>query len=73
MNNQKKLKKLAEIEGKTVEELLTEASCDSVVPSICTEPDCNYTTGMEPDQSHGYCEGCGKSTVASCLVLAGII
>lgn len=70
---QKKLKKLAEIEGKSVEELIEIASFDSVVPSICMEPGCDYTTGMEPDQRQGYCEGCGKNTVVSCGVLAGII
>lgn len=68
-----KLEKLAKMEGKTVEELLREASFDSVAPAICTEPGCDYTTVMEPDQDCGYCEVCGKNTVQSCLILAGII
>ena len=69
-----KLRTLAECEGyENVHELLEAAVHDSVVPSICTIPGCDYTTGMEPDQNRGYCEACGKQTVQSCLVLAGII
>jgi hypothetical protein len=46
---------------------------DSVAPAICTEPECDYTTEMEPDQDAGYCEACGNNSVASALVLAGLI
>jgi hypothetical protein len=45
----------------------------TVSPAICTEPDCDYTTEMEPDQDAGYCEACGKNSVASALILAGLI
>jgi hypothetical protein len=68
-----KLEDLAKIEGTTVDQLLTEATYDSVAKGICTNPNCNYTTEVEPDQEHGHCENCGTKTVASCLVLTGII
>jgi len=68
-----KLRELANIEGKTVDELLAEATYDSVAASICSNPGCSYTTGMEPDQDAGWCEECGTPTVVSCLVLAGIL
>lgn len=69
-----KLQTLVESEGyESVQNMLEAAVHDSVVPSICTIPGCDYTTGMEPDQNRGYCEACGKQTVQSCLVLAGII
>jgi hypothetical protein len=68
-----KLETLAEIEGMTVEELLDSSVCDSVVPGICKNKGCDYTTSVEPDQDKGYCEACGTQTVASALILAGII
>ena len=40
---------------------------------FCTNPDCDYTTEVEPDSSSGYCEICGTQTVQSCLVLAGMM
>jgi hypothetical protein len=68
-----KLPQLAEIEGMTIEEMLESATFDSVAKGICTNPDCNYTTEVEPDQKEGYCEVCATNTVASCAVLADII
>lgn len=69
-----KLQQLAEIEGfDDPMELLQEAITDSVVPGICMEPGCDYTTGVEPDQGRGWCELCEKNSVKSCLVLAEII
>lgn len=68
-----KLEKLAEIEGKEIEELLESATFDSVAAGICSNPDCDYTSEVEPDQAHGHCEVCDTKTVTSCLVLAGII
>jgi hypothetical protein len=69
-----KLRKLAESEGyERVDDLLYEAAYDSVVPGICTRPDCSYTCDCEPDARKNYCEACGKQTVQSCLVLAGVI
>ena len=74
MTYSEKLTQLAELEGYTDEmDMLQEASCDSVVPSICVNQGCDYTTGMEPDQDEGWCEECETNTVKSCLVLAGII
>jgi hypothetical protein len=73
MSNEIKLQTLAKNEGMTVEEMLSEATFDSVAKGICSEPDCNYTCEVEPDQTEGYCEECGGQTVTSCLVLAGII
>lgn len=69
-----KLEQLAQIEGYTdTLDLLQDASIDSVNPGICTNPDCDYTTEVEPDQAHGYCENCCTYTVASPLVLEDII
>lgn len=65
---------LAHIEGyESLEEMLEERGLDSVVPAICTNPGCSYTTGMEPDQDKGFCDECKTNTVKSCLILAGII
>ncbi len=70
----RKLAQLAECEGhESVEDMLKACFADSVAPAICTKPDCAYTTDMEPDQDRGYCEACGGNTVASALVLAGLI
>ncbi len=46
---------------------------DSVGPAICTAPSCSYTADMELDQREGYCEACGRNTVQSALILAGVI
>lgn len=70
-NKTKKLSKLAKLEGMTEEELIEEATCDSIAKGICTNPNCDYTTNVEPDQDAGHCDVCGTKTVASCLVLAG--
>jgi hypothetical protein len=34
---------------------------------------CEYTAEMEPDQDRGWCEVCETNSMASALVLAGII
>jgi hypothetical protein len=71
---QAKLARLIEIEGfDNFEQLAQAVLSDSVSPAICTEPDCDYTAEMEPDQDRGYCEACGKQSVVSALVLAGLI
>jgi hypothetical protein len=68
-----KLDELAKDGGHASVGAMLEASVtDSVAPAICTEPECNHTTEMEPDQDAGYCEACGKNSVASALVLAGL-
>jgi histidinol-phosphate/aromatic aminotransferase/cobyric acid decarboxylase-like protein len=72
-----KLAKLVELEGFESETALFEtAVADSVCPAICCNPDnpdCNYTTEMEPDQAQGWCEVCERGTVVSALVLGGLI
>jgi hypothetical protein len=69
-----KLEKLIEIEGFENEEaLIAAAVVDSVCPAICMNDDCEYTCEMEPDQDRGWCEVCGTNSMASALVLAGII
>lgn len=69
-----KLNRLAEIEGfGSVDEMLSEATFDSSCYGICMNSDCEYTTEVEPDQSHGWCEECGTQSVKSCLILAGLI
>jgi hypothetical protein len=69
-----KLNSLARDEGfESVPEMLQASVLDSVSPAICTEADCNYPTEMEPDQDQGWCEVCGKNTVASALILADLI
>jgi hypothetical protein len=69
-----KLDVLVELEGYSdLLELLEANITDSVCPAICMNGDCNYTTGMEPDQEQGYCELCQTNTVKSAMVLAGVI
>jgi len=73
MTNQEKLEALARTEGLSVEEMLEQASFDSVAKGICMNEGCDHTCEVEPDQDKGYCESCGTQTVKSCLILAGII
>lgn len=74
MSKLDKLSTLANYAGYSdVQDLLEENVIDSVVPGICKNPDCDYTTEVEPDSDSGWCEECGEGSVVSCLVLAGII
>lgn len=67
-----KLEALRAAEGfPSVEAMLEAAAFDSVSPAICIA--CDATAEMEPDQDRGWCESCGRNTVVSALVLAGII
>lgn len=68
-----KLETLAEQYGYSAEELLEEYGLDSIVPGICMNPGCEFTTEYEPDQREGWCGACGTTTVRSALVLAGFI
>jgi hypothetical protein len=69
-----KLQQLIEIEGFDSEDaLLAAVVADSVSPAICLNEGCDYTAEMEPDQDRGFCEVCGTNSVASALVLAGLI
>jgi hypothetical protein len=72
-----KLSKLCAIEGYEDEnDLFAAAMADTVCPAICcnpANPECDYTTEMEPDQDRGWCEECQRGTVVSALVPGGII
>lgn len=54
-------------------EFLQEISFDSICPGICRNPNCDYSTEVEPDQHGGWCEECNTQTVQSALVLKGMI
>lgn len=68
-----KLDKLAELEGKSVDQLLDDCIMDCVNPGICINEWCDYTTEVEPDQRKGWCEECEEGSVQSALILAGVI
>jgi hypothetical protein len=68
-----KLDALADGEGLTVDELLETYGTDAVVPGICTNDGCDFTAHYEPDQDEGWCEECETPSVASALILAGVI
>jgi hypothetical protein len=68
-----KLECLASAWAMSVTRLLEEYGLDEVVPGICMNPDCEYTTGVEPGEREGWCGACGATSVRSCLVLAGLI
>jgi hypothetical protein len=68
-----KLKLLALDCGLSTKQLLEHRPFDSVQPGICTNPGCDYTDEVEPDQANGFCAECETETVASVLVLAGLI
>lgn len=73
----KKRKEFYKLEGITTKDewqtFLQETIFDSVSLGICTNEDCSYTTEVEPDCDSGYCEECDTCTVASILILEGII
>jgi hypothetical protein len=69
-----KLDQLVDSEGyDSLDDLIAAAASDSASPAICMNEGCDYTAEMEPDQREGWCEACGTNTVASALILAGII
>lgn len=53
--------------------MLEYAAIDSVVPGICLNDGCDYSTDVDPNQERGWCETCETNTVMSCLILADII
>lgn len=68
-----KLMKLCDLEGfQSLDDLLQIAAAGSVCPAICMTEGC-CTAAMEPDQDQGFCEACGGNTIASVLVLVGLI
>jgi hypothetical protein len=68
-----KLDLLAETCGLSVTSFIEEYALDDVVPGICMNPDCDYTSEVEPDQREGWCEECDTCSVRSGIVLAGLI
>lgn len=69
-----KLVTLAETEGfADVAEFLEDHAQGSVMPAICVATDCDHTADLEPDQRSGFCEKCGRPTMQSGLVIAGVI
>tara|TARA_R110002012_G_scaffold79187_1_gene201722 strand:+ start:930 stop:1181 length:252 start_codon:yes stop_codon:yes gene_type:complete len=57
----------------SAEECVEACIFDGVMPSICTNGACEYSTEYEPDQEHGFCEACGENTVVSIAVLQGVL
>lgn len=72
MTDDAKLDQLARDWGMSVDELLDAYVIDSLVPGICMNEDCDYSTEYESDQDEGWCECCNTQTVTSALLLAGI-
>jgi len=71
---EQKLAELLEIEGcDEITELAEAVFSNSVSPAICMNEGCSFTCEMEPDQDRGWCEECCTNSVASALVLAGLI
>jgi len=68
-----KLDKLASVWGLSVSEFIDSYALEGVSPGICMNPDCGYTTEVEPDQTEGWCEECETCSVRSGVVLAGLI
>ncbi len=64
-----KLEVLADSEGTDVAGLFAACTFDGACMGICTNPRCDYTTEVEPDQTQGYCEVCNTLTVASAVKL----
>ena len=46
---------------------------EGLMPAICMNKGCNYSTEMEPDQDRGWCENCNTNSLSSASVLMGII
>lgn len=66
-----KLETLTEEYGSDIDTLLYAASCDSVVPGICMNEDCDFVVdSCEPDARENWCECCETNTVCSLVELA---
>lgn len=60
-------------DGEDIDGMVEHFALKSVQPGICSDEDCMaVTTRIEPDQREGWCHGCGKNTVKSVGVLAGL-
>lgn len=72
MSNSMLLDIMAADLGLEVDDMLDEATYDSVAPGICTL--CRTTVDFcEPDARENHCDSCDTYTVKSALVLAGVI
>ena len=54
-------------------DLMTDYMHEGIMPAICMNKDCNYSTEMEPDQDRGWCENCSTNSLSSAAILMGII
>lgn len=54
-------------------DLIEDYVFDGVMPGICQNEGCDYSTEYEPDQEQGWCESCGTNTVMSASIMAGVI
>ena len=72
MDKSELVQKLVEMEGTPLNELIVNATYDSVAKGICTKC-ADYSTDIEPDSDDGMCEECGTATVASVLVLCEMV
>lgn len=69
--DREKLVKLAKEYGyRDVYAMIEKSAIDSLVPGICMEYGCDYSTDVEPDARENWCDGCGRNTVKSCLEIA---
>lgn len=68
-----KLDDLLEAEGLSFDEYISEYGSENVVPGICMNDGCDFTTNVEPDQQKGWCDDCEQETVCSGIILLGAI
>lgn len=71
--DKEKLWRLGEEYGLAPDDLIEEFGAEELVPAICTNGGCDFTTEYQPRESGGWCERCEMRSVASALVLAGIM
>jgi len=57
----------------TPEEMVEDYVFDGVMPAICMNEDCDYSTEFEPDQDAGWCESCGTNSCQSAAIMMGVI
>jgi len=69
-----KLTRLARLKGfRTKEALLHIYIREITVPGICFRSNCDGVAEVARDERADVCPTCGKNTVQSCLVIAGLI
>lgn len=67
---QSKLNLLAKLEGfDDPVDMLEHFITDDISPGICMNPNCDYTTNVEPDCRTGWCENCETNTVSAATEL----